>query len=155
MYPIASGGPNRSRRSAFQGRHWNGNLSDDMRKAPRCGPEQRRDSLCTVDICCRFWRFGDNLTAIAHKYLIPNDISCPGAKCGVINGNISPTRSKFGAIKRGARVRLQGFVVEPHLVDSACHLTAVPWSTHENSRRIFITLVANVSPRLQMEQSRR
>jgi hypothetical protein len=30
-----------------------------------------------------FWRFGDDLTAFAHKHLIPNDISSPWAKCGV------------------------------------------------------------------------
>jgi hypothetical protein len=79
MYPIASGGPNRSRRSAFQGRHWNGNLSDDMRIGTPVRRQNKGATPCApLTFVAVFWRFGDNLTAIAHKYLIPNDISCPG-----------------------------------------------------------------------------
>ena len=46
MNPIDSGVPNRSKRSAFQGRLWNGNPSDDLTKAPQCGAKTRRGSLC-------------------------------------------------------------------------------------------------------------
>ena len=46
MGPVDSGAPNRSRRSAFQGRLLNGNPSGDLTKAPRCGAKTRRNSSC-------------------------------------------------------------------------------------------------------------
>jgi len=46
MDPMDCGVPNRSKRSAFQGRLWKGNPSGGLAKGPRWGAKTRRNSSC-------------------------------------------------------------------------------------------------------------
>jgi len=132
MDPIDSGAPNRSKRSAFQGRLWNGNPSGDLTKAPRCGAKTRRGSLCQAP-------------AMAKPTVEVHTVPVSWAQ---LNRTANPEgleRSRRARWKGGRYSEKRGMAAVPDLHSAVAHRTALeagapgpivfPWLSRSPVRR--------------------